>query len=543
MPLDAIIIAEAGDTGSADIIHKRLRLGGKVATVQVIRNYLEHDGHIVPPVEGAGAMNWGAAYRLNGIYLLSYLLKGGLRAKLIDRYFKEKTAFTKMLAENPRAIVISTSFIRNKQTLNRLVEDIRDQAPDIYIIAGGPFVNLSYRMFQRSHQPDYETRLAENDFLFFQNEEPRVDLYITGIQGEDILLAALQRIRLQRPVDDLPNTVRVESGKYLFSQNKDYIFDNLNTSIDWQSLPEKIFSSGVIPLQTSKGCPFKCAFCNFTKDRRLMFIKRLDRLMEELKSVSARGVRFVRFTDDNFRHGKGNLNDFSRRIIQENIPVKWMTMVRASALEKLDFELLKASGCIEVLLGLESADPQLLANMNKNATPELYARVVEQLMAVGIDVSGYFIFGFPGETAKTVQKTCDFIKRIEFPKLPGTLSWALFPFSVAPLSPVYEPEMRRKYGLNGYMDHWSHDTMTSKEVMGHIERVFNALEHSCPMYRNDHLGMLHDDLSQAQRKRFFLARHGLSKKAISKKLSREEVMETFATIFRRPNRTLTLSTG
>ena len=540
MPLDAIIIAEAGDTGSADIIHKRLRLDGKVATVQVIRNYLEHGGRIEPPVEGAGIMNWGAAYRLNGIYLLSYLLKAGLRAKLIDRYFKEKTDFTKMLAENPRAIVISTTFIRNKQTLNRLVEDIRDQAPDIFIIAGGPFVNLSYRMFQRSRQRNYETRLAENDFLFFQKEEPKVDLYITGIQGEDILLAALKRIRLHGPVDDLPNTVRVEREKYLFSEKKDYIFDNLNTSIDWQSLPEKIFTSGVIPLQTSKGCPFQCAFCNFTKDRRLMFIKRLDRLMEELKTVSARGVRFVRFTDDNFRHGKGNLNDFSRRIIQENISVKWMTMVRASALEKVDFELLKASGCIEVLLGLESADPQLLANMNKNATPELYARVVERLMAVGIDVSAYFIFGFPGETAKTVQETCDFIKRIEFPELPGTLSWALFPFSVAPLSPVYEPEMRRKYGLNGYMDQWEHNTMTSKEVMGHIERVFNALEHSCPMYRNDHLGMLHDDLSPAERKRFFLARHGLSKKAIGEKLSRDEVMETFATTFRRPNRTLTL---
>ncbi|EFK08995.1 radical SAM domain protein, partial [delta proteobacterium NaphS2] len=279
----------------------------------------------------------------------------------------------------------------------------------------------------------------------------------------------------------------------------------------------------------------RCAFCNFTKDRRLMFIKRLDRLVEELKIVSARGVRFIRFTDDNFRHGKGDLNDFSRRIIQENISVKWMTMVRASALERVDFELLRASGCIEVLLGLESADPQLLANMNKNATPALYARVVEQLMSVGIDVSCYFIFGFPGETAETVKKTRNFIRRIEFPELPGTLSWALFPFSVAPLSPVYQPEMRRKYGLNGYMDQWAHDTMTSKEVTGHIERVFNALEHSCPIYRNDHLGMLHDDLSPAERKRFFLARHRLSKKAISKKLSRNEIMETFAHAFRRSN--------
>ena len=531
MSLDAIIIAEAGDVGSAAIIHDRLRLDGKVATVQVIKNYLKNKGSVVPPVEGRGIMNWGAAYRLNGIYLLSYLLKGGIQVKLVDRYFKDKSTFKEMLAENPRAVVISTTFIRNKQTLHRLVADIRDQAPDIFIIAGGPFVNLSYRMLERSRDPDYETHLAENDFLFFQNEQPRVNLYITGLQGEDILLAALQRIHLNRPVDDLPNTVRFDGNRYLFSEQKDTIFDNLNTSIDWKSLPEKIFRSGVIPLQTSKGCPFKCAFCNFTKDRRLMFIKSLDRLVEELKAVSARGVRFVRFTDDNFRHGKGNLNTLSRRIIKENIPVKWMTMVRASALEGVDFKLLKESGCIEVLLGLESADPRILENMNKKASPKLYARVVKQLLAAGIDTSCYFLFGFPGETSETVQRTLDFIKHIEFPELPGTLSWALFPFSLAPLSPVYEPEMRRKYGLTGYMDQWRHRTMASTEVMGHISQVFSDLEHSCPMYRNDNLTMLHNELLPADRKRLFLARHRLSKRAIEDNLSEAEIIEAFSFAF------------
>jgi anaerobic magnesium-protoporphyrin IX monomethyl ester cyclase len=277
LSLDAIIIAEAGDPGSADIIHDRLRLDGRVATVQVVQNYLKHRGSVIPPVEGSGIMNWGAAYRLNGIYLLSYLMKGGLRVGLIDRYFKEKGAFSEMLKETPRAVIISTTFIRNKQTLQRLVADIRDQAPGIFIIAGGPFVNLSYRMLQRSTESDYETALAKNDFLFFQNEQPRVDLYITGLQGEDILLEALKRIRRDHPLNDLPNTVRFEGGKYVFSKQKDYIFDNLNTSILWNALPEKIFKSGVIPLQTSKGCPFKCAFCNFTKDRRLMFIKKFGK--------------------------------------------------------------------------------------------------------------------------------------------------------------------------------------------------------------------------------------------------------------------------
>ena len=205
-------------------------------------------------------------------------------------------------------------------------------------------------------------------------------------------------------------------------------------------------------------------------------------------------------------------------------------MVRANALEGVDFELLKQSGCIEVLLGLESADPQILENMNKKADPELYARVVAQLMAAGIDTSCYFLFGFPGETERTVQKTLNFIRHIEFPKLPGTLSWVLFPFSLAPLSPVYEPEMRQKFKLTGYMDQWQHRTMASAEVMGHITKVFSALDHSCPMYRNDNLKMLHDGLSSSDRKRLFITRHRLSKRAMEGNLGNAEIMNAFSRI-------------
>ena len=47
----------------------------------------------------------------------------------------------------------------------------------------------------------------------------------------------------------------------------------------------EFFKSGVVPLQASYGCPYNCAFCNFMKDRRLMGVKPLDDLIEELKTV------------------------------------------------------------------------------------------------------------------------------------------------------------------------------------------------------------------------------------------------------------------
>jgi anaerobic magnesium-protoporphyrin IX monomethyl ester cyclase len=288
-----------------------------------------------------------------------------------------------------------------------------------------------------------------------------------------------------------------------------------------------MFKSGVIPLQTSKGCPHKCAFCNFTRDRRLMLIKPVDRLVDELKDVSSRGARYVWFVDDNFRHGRTDLNSVCRSFIDNGIDIRWMTMVRADTLKHVDVELLRQSGCIEVQLGLESADPDILRNMNKKAGPELYRNVVQKMLGAGISCSCYFIFGFPGETDETALRTQEFIKDIEHPELEGTLSWSLFPFSLYPMSPIYEVEERKKYGLTGYLRDWKHSTMDSTRAMEHVRATFIELDNSCPVYRGDNLSILLN-LTPHQRKSFLVSRHRLSKLALKRKIEKDEIIACFS---------------
>ena len=71
--------------------------------------------------------------------------------------------------------------------------------------------------------------------------------------------------------------------------------------------------------------------------------------------------------------------------------MKWKSFIRASALKTIDMELLKAAGCIELQFGLESADPAILAAMNKKANPELYGEVIERAMRAGINC---FVFAY-----------------------------------------------------------------------------------------------------------------------------------------------------
>jgi len=492
--LDAILIADSGEDSLSGTNPLRLGLDGRTAFIQVVLNYLENQAQVVPPIDGDGTMSWSSAPKLNGIFLLSYVTKHNFNVELIDRYYDERDHFSSLLQQTPRVAIISTTFVYSKQALRSLVNDIRSQAPDIFIIVGGPFIYLSYLMLQRSHEEHYET-------------EP-------------------ERIRENRSLDTLPNSARLVGKAYSFTNRVDDISNAGDIVVDWQSLPDKIFQTGVVTMQASNGCPYRCAFCNFTKDRRLMFMKPIDQLVSELKAVSGRGVRYVWFSDDNFRLGKGDLTSICQRLADEDLPVQWMSFIRASTLRNVDGGLLRRSGCIEVQLGLESADPQVLHNMNKKASTQLYHDVVRKVLAAGVNCSCYFIFGFPGETDETALRTREFIRSIEFPELEGILTWSMFPFILSPMSPIYEFEMRKKYGLTGYMQNWKHDTMDSSQPLEQIKKAFLELENSGPISRGDNLDIFFS-LTPHQRKKFIALRHKLSKLGLKSQLKKHHIIESF----------------
>jgi p-methyltransferase len=530
LTLDAIIIADFGQDSLSGSNPLKLELDGRTADIQVVLNYLEHQGEAVLPIEGDDIMSWSSAPKLNGTFLHSYLTKNDFEVELIDSFINERDVFCDLLKNNPHVVIISTTFIYRKKDLRKLVDDIRSLAPDIFIIIGGPFVYLSYLVLERSHDQAYQLEEIQNDFLFFNNDEPSADLYIISLRGEQILCEALDRIKRNQQIDDLPNSARYIGPEYHFTHRIDDISNNRNFFVDWESLPDKIFKSCVVPMQASTGCPYKCAFCNFTKDRRLISVKPLEQLVSELKSVLIRGAKYIWFVDDNFRLGSDDLNSVCQRFVDEDLQIRWMSFIRADALKNIDFELLCRSGCTELQLGLESAELKVLRNMNKKVDPIIAGEVVRDLLAVGINCSCYFVIGFPGETDETVFRTIEFIKSIEYPNLEGILSWSIYPFMLAPMSPIYESEMRKKYGLTGYMHNWEHRTMNSVEAREHVKKAFFAIERSGPIYRGDNQKILHE-LMPMKRKQFMAKRHELSKLAMENRLEKHDVIKSFTDVF------------
>lgn len=527
MSIDVIIIADAGATSYSGTNPLKLSMNNRDADIQAVVNFIENDGELVSPVAGDGVMSWASAPKLNGITLYDILTRHGHRAEIINNYANEKTRFADLIRQSPRAVVISTTFISQKDTLRTVAADIRREAPDVAIIAGGPFVYTSYQLLQRSSDGDYDTRSPKAHYLFLDTaDEPDIDLYVVSIRGEHTLLEVLRNLNEGRSFHDAPNTAWRSGDGYAFSRRVDDVSYFNDTPIDWAGIPDDQFRSGVVSLQASIGCTSDCEFCNFSKDPRLNRIKPLGQLVDEMKAVAARGAKYVWFTDDNFRLGRSDLEVVCRRFMDSGVDLKWMTFIRSGTIEGVDTRLLRDAGCTEVQMGLESADSRILKAMSKRADPDIYDKVLRKLLEAGINCACYFIFGFPGETADSAQRTRDFLVSLDRLEVEGSLSWSMFPFHLIPMSPVYEPEARKRYELSGYMENWTHATMDIATARKELTKTFMALDNTGPIYRGDNLEML-ANLDTPARKRFHATRQALSKRSSQRALTRDGMLSAF----------------
>ena len=188
----------------------------------------------------------------------------------------------------------------------------------------------------------------------------------------------------------------------------------------------------VTSVQTSRGCPMDCDFCSVTAfNGREYRLRPPEEVLDELEGIPEQGIFFV---DDNLigygRASRQRAKDLFRGMTERKLNKKWIC--QASVNFGLDEELLllaNKSGCVMVLVGLESDDPEQLLYMNKklNVRHE-YSKILRNINKYGILVFGGFIFGVKNETERSMWRKARFIcrKRIDVVQttiltpLPGT---------------------------------------------------------------------------------------------------------------------------
>ena len=230
-----------------------------------------------------------------------------------------------------------------------------------------------------------------------------------------------------------------------------------------------------IHYESVRGCPYRCAFCNypFLFDDARFRLRSAARIAEDWSVAASRGVRWISCLDSLFTLPPKRLDALTERLIAEGNPVEWLCYARADDLtDPARVRRLRAAGCRQVQIGVESGSAEILHHMNKRTTPEVNARALQVCRDEGLTTVITLIVGFPGETEATLAET-----RALLTRAPPDFFFVA-PFSVkSPLIPILSASSRAEHGLvtdddpTSAFPGWRHKTMNTLDAIEHADTL------------------------------------------------------------------------
>lgn len=166
------------------------------------------------------------------------------------------------------------------------------------------------------------------------------------------------------------------------------------------------YASRVLPIMTSRGCPYACTFCCHQAAGRCYRSRSLDSVFAEIEDAVAKwGINCLFIYDDLFCLGQDRLEAFCRRIAPMGL--RWQCSLTARQVRPELLDLMRESGCCCIGLGVESMSPPVLASMGKHATRALLDEVLPVVYEARIGLWSNLIFGDPAENLETVTETLE----------------------------------------------------------------------------------------------------------------------------------------
>ena len=255
----------------------------------------------------------------------------------------------------------------------------------------------------------------------------------------------------------------VTTGSYLSQMNynqlgfpaHDKIIKNIYDDPTAKRLPKTI-------VQGQKGCIHVCNFCcqpAFFGAPTVNY-RTTDHIIEELKWVSSLGFKEVMFNDATLTGDVEWAKDLFNKMIDNDIDLTWNCTTRANRLDVDMVDLMKKAGCHTIMIGLESADKNVLKNIKKSMSPIKVKEAVNIITKAGINSVVFAVVGFQGETENSIRHTINFLT---------TLNTTFITLGIA--VPVPGTEFYSYVKNNGYLltDDWSRYDPMKKPVFSYPE--------------------------------------------------------------------------
>jgi radical SAM superfamily enzyme YgiQ (UPF0313 family) len=282
---------------------------------------------------------------------------------------------------------------------------------------------------------------------------------VIGIgEGEKIIVDVAEAFRLGDSLDEVPGVWHKSNGKIVMNARGPLI--DINKSVPDFSLFDdsrfkrpmggKIFRT--IPVETYRGCPFQCTYCNSpmqtAKSRESgigNFLRRKDMktLRGELRKLIKRyDPEFLYFIDDSFTaRPKAEVFDFCDMYEEFKLPFWFNTRPETTNSEMM--KRLKEVGAYRISFGIEAGNEQYREKvLRRKGSNDNLKGLFDMIAESGIPFSLNLIIGMPGETRELIMDTVHFTR---------TLS-GYDTVTVSIFTPYYGTVLRDVAVKNGWLD-------------------------------------------------------------------------------------------
>jgi len=245
------------------------------------------------------------------------------------------------------------------------------------------------------------------------------DFVVRG-EGEEAIVELLEALDGKRSINSVAGVSYRDGEEIVHNPTRELCPDldshpspDLSLIVGFGSGTRSFFKyNPIIPVITSRGCPFNCKFCSVTTmfGRKYRF-RSTEKVLDDIRPHMDRTIFFY---DDNFTASKQRTKQLLRRMIDEKLTPEWTAQVRVDvARDEELLELMERSNCFAVYVGFESINPRTLELYSKGQTLEDITESIKKFHEHGIRIHGMFVLGSDEDDVRIIRETARFAKRVK----------------------------------------------------------------------------------------------------------------------------------